>query len=136
MVQLQLIVEGIALVATIRTSMVERRQDLETLSPTHLSTPVFDKRQRDLMSISGQGFAPIRRIIAIIVELIGPSKQRHCKLRRLVDAFRRRDSSLQGLCCVAATGDELLLDLRYRSNPEFCQKTPKLFQVRYSGRLL
>ena len=84
MVQLQLIVEGVALVATIRTSMIERRQDLETLSPTQLSAPVFDKRQHNLMSITGQGIAPIRRAISIIVELIGPSKQRHCKLRRLV----------------------------------------------------
>ena len=87
MVQLQLIIEGVALIATIRTFMIERRQDLETLSPTHLSAPVFDKRQHNLMSITGQGFAPIRRIVAIIVELIGPSQQRHCKLRRLVDVL-------------------------------------------------
>ena len=61
MVQLQLIVEGVALVATIRTSMIERRQDLETLSPTRLSAPLFDKRQRNLMSITGQGFADSSR---------------------------------------------------------------------------
>ena len=84
MVQLQLIIEGVALIATLRTFMIERRQDLETLSPTHLSTLVFDKRQYNLMSITGQGVAAVRRIVASVIELVRPPQQRRCDLGCIV----------------------------------------------------
>ena len=91
-IQFKLIVERIALVATVATFMVKRGQDLETLGPAYFSTLIFYECQYNLMRISGKRFPTIWGIVTIIVEFIGPAQQAH---RPLMGSYICADDTME-----------------------------------------